>query len=241
MAKKPRKSKPKSVMRTDIKDLEVSRALRRLGNVRVNDWEFGNILPKIKQNAAREVDVLSLFKQTVNLRVNDWEISQTIPNVKELATAEVDVLNFFKRTANIRVTEWEIGGLARGKSPIQQRSAPPSQEESQTCIRQLSAFLGFVARNLIEEPDRATIMVSTPSPSEIRFRLLLTTRDTAALIGHGGHTAAAIRNLMKHVGSRSNFFVELKILSHQEAEQSHAPSSTRTQWKLVETADHSQP
>lgn len=233
MAKKPRKPKPKSVMHTDLKDLELSRALRRLSNVRVTEWEFRDILPKVKEIAAKEVDPVDLLKRTANFRVNDWEFTETLPNVKELASSEVDVLNFFKRTANIRVNDWEIGGGRISETGQLQRPTPPSAEEAQTHIRKLSEFLGFVTRNLIEEPDKAVIMVSTPSPSEIRFRLVLTSRDSAALIGHGGHTAAAIRNLIKDAGSRSRFFVDLKILSHEEEKELQISHPTRAKWKKV--------
>lgn len=199
MARKERKSKPKSVMHTDLKDLEVSRALRRLGNVRVTEWEFSDVLPKVKEIAAKEVDVLELFK----------------------------------RTANYRITDWQAGPLNDNTEGPKAHHHPPTPAEAQACIKSLTSFLSFVTRNLIQHPDQATIMVGTPSPSEIRFRLILTQRDSATLIGHGGHTAAAIRNLMKDAGSRSRFVVDLKILTHEEESQWQGTSSTRAKWKKV--------
>lgn len=199
MAKKSRKSKAKSVMQTDIKDLKVTRTLRRLGNVRVTDWEFSDILPKVKEIAATEVDVLDLFKRTANFRVNDWE----------------------------------LGGLSSSDEAKAPRPSPPSATEAEACIRKLTTFLAFVTRGLIDSPDQVTIKVSTPSPSEIRFRLILTHRDSAALIGHGGHTAAAIRNLIKDAGARSRFFVDLKILSKEEEIELQKTSPTRAPWRKV--------
>jgi predicted RNA-binding protein YlqC (UPF0109 family) len=217
MAKKPRKSRAKSVMQTDIKDLQVSRALRRLGNVRVTEWEFRDILPKVKKIAATDVDVVGALKRTANLQVNSWDLSEALPKVKEIAATEVDVLNFFKRAANVRVNDWEIG-KSDSKKPHSYR--PPTAKESKACVSRLTAFLDFVTHNLVENPDQAAIKVSTPSPSEIRFRLILSTRDSAALIGHGGHTATAIRNLIKDAGTRARFFVDL----------------TRAKWNKVKTA-----
>ena len=199
MAKNPRKRKETSVMHTDIRDLEIAKTLRQLGNVRVNDWEFGEFIPKVKEIAATEVDVIDLFKRTANLRVNDWEIGKLLANEPE-------------KTSDKR---------------------PPSQEAAQECIRKLSAFLSYIARSLAETAEKPTIKVSTPSPSEIRFRLILNPRDTVALIGHGGHTAAAIRNLLKETGSRSRFIVDLKILNHEEEKSLQKNQPTRAPWRKV--------
>lgn len=200
MAKKPRKSKTKSVMQTDIKDLEVARALRRLGSVRVTEWEFSDILPKIKDIAATELDVLDLFKRSANLHVNNWE----------------------------------FGALLRSDVEKPPAPSPPSKDEAADCIVKLTSFLSFVTRNLIDYPDQTTIKISTPSPSEIRYRLILCQRDVATLVGHGGHTAAAIRNLMKNAGTRARFFVDLRILSHEEMEELEKSQPTRAAWRKVD-------
>lgn len=184
-------------MHTDIKDLEVTRALRRLGNVRVTEWEFRDIIPKVKEIAATEVDVLDLFKRTANYRVNDWE----------------------------------IGGY--GHTAESTRTRPPSATESQNCIHSLSSFLRFVVDQLIDHPEQSIIKVSTPSPSEIKFRLILSIRDESALIGHGGHTASAIRRLMQDAGTRRRFFVDLAIMSHEEEDMRQRKSSGRTRWRQV--------
>lgn len=201
MAKKTRKTKPKSLMQTDIKDLEVGRALRRLGNVRVTEWEFSDILPK----------------------------------VKEIAATEVDVLDFFKRTANLRVNDWEIGGILRNESAAPPGNRPHTEEEINDFIHRITAFLSYVTRNLVESPEQAVVKIHTPSPSEVRFRLILTERDASALIGHGGHTAAAIRNLIKETGARARFFTDLKILSHKEEKKLQQANPNRGSWHKFET------
>lgn len=188
-------------MHTDIKDLQVSRSLRRLGSVRVTEWEFSDILPKVREIGATEVDVLDLFKRTANIRVNDWEFGS------------------------------QSGRVTAPTPPI--RLAPPSPEEAKDCIGRLSAFLGFATRNLIDNPNQASIKFSMPSPSEIRFRLILSQRDCSTIIGHGGHTAAAIRNLLQDAGSRARFFVELKILSLAEERKLQMTRPSRDQWKQV--------
>ena len=59
----------KSLMHTDIKDLKISRKLRELGEIRVNDWELGDVLPAVRELAKREVDVPELLRKTANYRV----------------------------------------------------------------------------------------------------------------------------------------------------------------------------
>jgi predicted RNA-binding protein YlqC (UPF0109 family) len=45
----------------------------------------------------------------------------------------------------------------------------------------------------------------------------------SALIGHGGHTAAAIRRILQNAGQRHGVHVILNILSHEEAAMSAEP------------------
>jgi predicted RNA-binding protein YlqC (UPF0109 family) len=92
----------------------------------------------------------------------------------------------------------------------------PTGEELQQIIRSFTAFLGFVSRGLIEHPDHARIKVAEIEPGVIRFKLVMVKRDAAALIGHGGHTAAAIRRLLQAAGRRHGVHVLLAVLSHEE-------------------------
>jgi predicted RNA-binding protein YlqC (UPF0109 family) len=176
---------PESILHTDIKDLEITKSLRRIGGTRVTEWEFSDVLPALNRIARKEVDVVDIFKRTASYRVTDWELRELL---------------HLRR---------EIGGDA-------QSGRFPTEEEIQALIVRLSRFLGFVTNELIEMPDHAKIKAAEIDPGVLRFKLILVRRDAAALIGHGGHSAAAIRRLMKDAGHRHGVHVLLQILSHEE-------------------------
>lgn len=181
----PAKPKATSILHTDIKDLELTRSLRRLGSIRVTDWEFSDVLPAVSRLAHKEVDLVDIFKRTCNYRVTDWDF-------RDLLHSHLSEKDEDESTAQL------------------------SPEEMQAIIHRLTAFLGFVTEGLVEQPQHARIKVAEIQPGLLRFKLVLVRRDTAALIGHGGHSAAAIRRLMQDAGHRQGVQVLLQVLSHEE-------------------------
>lgn len=183
----PSSHKSESILHKDIKDLEFTRTLRKLGSIRVTEWEFSDVLPAVNRLAQTEVDIVGLVKRTANYRVTDWDLK--------------DLLGHHGGTGH----------------PAHAPVPPPSPEEMQALVLRLTRFIGFVTQCLIEMPDHAEIRTSEPQPGVLRLKLVLVRRDAAALIGHGGHTAAAIRRLVKDAGRRQGVNVLLQILSHEEA------------------------
>jgi uncharacterized protein len=57
------------LLKTDIKDLEISRSLKRLGAIQVLEWDF----QAVKKMANQEVDVIDLCKRTARYKVMDWD------------------------------------------------------------------------------------------------------------------------------------------------------------------------
>ena len=166
------------LMNTNIRDLEITRSLRKLGNCRVMEWDFKDVLPA----------------------------------VNKLAHQEVDIAGFLKRTAHYKVLEWDFRSMLSAKVGNQQ----PDPAEMQALILRLKDFLQYVAANLIEAPEHAQIRVSEISPGVLNFNLVMMKRDVAMLIGTGGHTAAAIRGMMKTAAARHGVHVLLRIHSHEE-------------------------
>lgn len=80
----------------------------------------------------------------------------------------------------------------------------------------LKEFLHYVALSLIEEPDHAQIKVQEIASDVLRFKLVLVKKDVALLIGREGHTAAAIRNLLKAAAGMHGVHALLQIHSHEE-------------------------
>jgi predicted RNA-binding protein YlqC (UPF0109 family) len=178
----PARKEPNSILHKDIKDLEFTRSLRRLGSIRVTEWEFSDVLPAVSR----------------------------------LAHKEVDLVDIFKRTANYRVTDWDFRDLLRQPGTAGEPSTGKTPEEIQTISRQLTAFLAYVTEGLVEQPKHARIRAEEIQQGMLRFKLVLVKRDAAALIGHGGHSAAAIRRLMQDFGHRHGVQVLLQVLSHEE-------------------------
>ncbi len=182
-------NKSESILHKDIKDLELTKSLRRLGSIRVTEWEFSDVLPAVNRLAHKEVDLADIFKRTANYRVTDWDFR--------------DLLHLHAEEKDDEAPE------------------PPGPEEMRKLIVRYTRFLGFVCNGLIEMPDHAKILAAELEPGVLRFKLVLVKRDAAALIGHGGHSAAAIRRLMKDAGRRHGVHVLLQVLSHEE-EAAHA-------------------
>jgi predicted RNA-binding protein YlqC (UPF0109 family) len=176
------------LLNTDIKELEIGDSLRRLGNIRVLDWDFKNVIPVVKKTANIEIDLIGGIKRVANYKVLDWDFKASTPTVVPPAPP-----NPKKRAKKIK------------HSP-----------EAQALIDHLKNFLQYVAVNLINEPSHAQIKVMEISPGVLRIKLVLVKRDVAMLIGMEGHTASAIRSVLKAIGRKSNVDVLLQILSHEE-------------------------
>jgi predicted RNA-binding protein YlqC (UPF0109 family) len=176
------------LLNTDIKELEIGDSLRRLGNIRVMDLDFKNVIPVVKKTANIEIDVIGGIKRIANYRVIDWDFKASTPTVDPTAPPIA-------------------------KKRAKQKKNPP---ETQALIEHLKNFLQYVAVNLIDEPSHAQIKVMEISPGVLRIKLVLVKRDVAMLIGMEGHTAAAIRSILKAIGRKTGVDVLLQILSHEE-------------------------
>lgn len=176
------------LLNKDIKELEISRSLRRLGNVRVMEWDFRSVLPAVNKLAQQEVDIVNLVKRTANYKVMEWDFRSALST--ELKTARKEP-----------------------SMPLENRLNP---EEIQALIVRLKNFLQYVVVNLIDEPSHAQIKVQEIAPYVLRFKLVLTKRDVAMLIGRKGHTAAAIRGILKATAGMSGVQALLRIHSHEE-------------------------
>lgn len=180
MAPKQRKNRGKSLMHTDIKDLEIGRKLRALGEI----------------------------------RVTQWELSDVFPAVRELANKEVDVAGFLWRTANYKVFEWDFRKALNNAENEPDHKA--SVADTQSCIDGASQFLRYVCDGLLGTSQNRHLEVVQRMPSDYRLLLVLPRKDAAALIGHGGHTAGAMRHLVEDAGLRIGLNLDLKIMTDEE-------------------------
>jgi predicted RNA-binding protein YlqC (UPF0109 family) len=196
----------------------IANSLRQLGGIQVNDWDFEGLLNK----DVRDLEFTKSLRRLGSIRVMEWDFKDVLPAVNRLAQQEVDLVDLVKRLADYKVMEWDFRNdhSSGSRSAGNKRSAPGkpllSHEEMQVLIVRLKDFLQCAIVNLIDEPKYAHVKVSEIAPNVLRFKLVLVKRDVSMLIGTGGHTAAAIRNLMKAVAGEKGVAVLLQILSHEE-------------------------
>ena len=154
-----------------------------------------------------------------------WDFKDVLPAVNKLAHQEVDIVNLVRKVADYKVMEWDFkSGHSHDSRPAQTRLSP---EEMESLTFQLRNFIQFAVVNLIDEPGHAMVKVREIAPNVLRFRLVLVKKDVSMLIGTGGHTAAAIRNIIKSAAAKQGVSVLLQILSHEEEIALEQESSER--------------
>ena len=203
--------KPENFMANRISKL--AGTIKQIGEIQVNEWDFMALLNK----DIRELEIGRSLRSLGNIRVMEWDFRTVLPAVNKLAHQEVDLVNLVKRTAGYKVMEWDFRSAMHTESkPTPQEPAQLSREEMQALIVRLKNFLQYVAVSLIDEPNHAHIKVQEIGPNVLRFKLVLTKRDVAMLIGREGHTASAIRSILKAAASMNGVQALLQIHSHED-------------------------
>ena len=75
----------------------------------------------------------------------------------------------------------------------------------------MKAFLEYVARSLVDDPDAVVVDVSE-AEDEITLTLKVGEGDMGRIIGRDGRIANAIRSLLRVMGTRDGRHVELEIV-----------------------------
>ena len=194
-------------------------SLKQLGEIQVNDWDFMSLLHK----DLKDVEISKSLRRLGSIKVMEWDFRTVLPAVNKLAKQEVDIVDLVRRTAAYKVMEWDFREALHGEHPMTPKDLAPNAgahsaatSEIQSVILQLKGFLEFLVLGLVDEPRHATIKVKEIAPRVLRFKVVLVKRDVAMLVGTGGYTASAIRNLLKAAASRHGIQALLVVLSHEE-------------------------
>ena len=75
----------------------------------------------------------------------------------------------------------------------------------------LSGVLEFLARSLVDEPDRVRVE-SVERDGIVTLRLSVDQPDMGKIIGRGGRTARALRTLMRAAGVRAGVGTHVEIV-----------------------------
>ena len=75
----------------------------------------------------------------------------------------------------------------------------------------MKAFLEYVARSLVDDPDAVVVDVNEEE-DEVTLTLKVGEGDMGRIIGRDGRIANAIRSLLRVMGARDGRHVELEIV-----------------------------
>ncbi len=198
-----------------IRANKITHSLKQLGEIQVADWDFMAVL----HTNIQELEISRSLKRLGRVQVMDWDFRTVMPAVKKKANQEVDVVLFLKRTAHYKVMKWDFRSILPAESkpaPLVPVGKSISPEEMQTITLRLKNFLQFVVVNLIDEPSHAQIKITPMGPTGLRFKLVLVKRDVATVIGREGHTASAIRSILKATAEMHGVQALLQIHSHED-------------------------
>lgn len=192
---------------------KLASSLKHLGEIQVTELDFIDLLNK----DIGDFEISHSLRKLGRIRVMEWDFRTVIPAVNKLAHKEVDLVGIVKRTARYKVMDWDFRtALHPENQTAPSEKQPLNPEEMQSLIVRLKNFLQYVAVNLIDEPNHAQIKVQEIAPNVLRFRLILVKRDVAMLIGKEGHTASAIRSVLKATAASHGVSALLLIHSHEE-------------------------
>lgn len=210
---------------------KIGKSLKELGDIQVNEWDLMGLLNK----DIRDLHVAKSLRKLGNIRVMEWDFKDALPAVRKTANMEVDLADIFRRAAHYKVMEWDFRKPFQGGNPAHQHgSSSPviSKDELRALIDRLKNFLQFLAVSLIDEPAHAQIKVAVLRENVVRLRLVMVNRDVSRLIGREGHTAAAMRNVLKGVAGAHGVHVLLEIHSHAREMELIAAEEAR-KWALL--------
>lgn len=191
---------------------KLASSIKQIGEIQVSDLDFVELLNK----DIKDFEIARSLRRLGNLQVMEWDFRNAMPAVNRLANQEVDIVGLLKRTAHYKVMEWDFRSALQDEHKHGTPEPHPTAEEKQALVVRLKDFLQYVVANLIDEPDHAQVKVLEIAPNVLRFRLVLVKRDVAMLIGMQGHTASAIRSLLKAAAGLHGVQVLLEIHSHEE-------------------------
>jgi predicted RNA-binding protein YlqC (UPF0109 family) len=72
-------------------------------------------------------------------------------------------------------------------------------------------ILEYIARNLVDDPD-AVVVTKVEGEGSLILRLVVAPEDMGKVIGRGGRTARAIRDVMRAAGTKAGLAMVVEIV-----------------------------
>jgi hypothetical protein len=76
----------------------------------------------------------------------------------------------------------------------------------------MKEFIEFIAKQLVDNPDKVSVEVTTPDEHTIELNLKVDKSDIGKVIGKHGNNINAMRTLLYAVGGKEHLRVTLQIL-----------------------------
>lgn len=140
------------------------------------------------------------LRQLGEIRVNDWDFH----GLMHTELKDLEIGRALRRLGNKKVMEWDFRAAFHREEPIGDLSD------------RLENFLRYLVAGLAAQPGHAHLAVEEISPRVLRFRLVVTKKDQALLVGKRGATAAAIRGILKSTAADAGAHALLEIATREE-------------------------
>ena len=72
-------------------------------------------------------------------------------------------------------------------------------------------ILEYIARNLVDDPD-AVVVTKVEGEGSVILQLVVAPEDMGKVIGRGGRTARAIRDVMRAAGTKAGLAMVVEIV-----------------------------
>jgi len=76
----------------------------------------------------------------------------------------------------------------------------------------MKEFIEFIAKQLVDNPDKVSVVVTNPDENTIELNLKVDSSDIGKVIGMQGRNLSAMRTLLTAVGAKEGHRATLHIL-----------------------------
>lgn len=158
------------------------------------------------------------LRQISQIRVIEWDLMALLnTDIKDL-----ELSGSLRRLGNRRVMEWDFrqcfsGTLEKSASldvPINDLSLEITQE-----MEKISAFVRYVAEQLIDEPEELMVDWLSLGNGVVRLSVKVAPVDMSQLIGVHGYTSEALRRIVRASGVALGIHVLLEVEPRQAADE----------------------
>lgn len=158
------------------------------------------------------------LRQIGQIRVLEWDLMALLN--KDIHDLEISVS--LRRLGNRRVMDWDfrqcLGSSSEKKANVIEGVHVGSPEVAER-LEKISAFVRYVAEQLIDEPEELMVEWLNIGNGVVRLIVKVAPIDMPQLIGIHGYTAAAIRGIVRSFAAGTGIHVILEIEPRSQVDE----------------------